>query len=128
MLAGGNGLVNFAEQYMDSGLTALTVATSPTWAAILGALFFANTERLDKWSVVGILLATLGIYVLHHEQSERFRRAVAGSSGRVGLSDCLDIGITGCAQTRRRTFADNGFGNSDACGSGGVCRDFTFDR
>lgn len=67
MLAGGNGLVNFAEQYLDSGLTALTVATSPTWSAILGALFFANTERLDKWSVIGILLATLGIYVLHHE-------------------------------------------------------------
>ena len=66
MLAGGNGLVNFAEQYLDSGLTALTVATSPTWAAILGALFFPSTEKLDKWSMLGILLATAGIYVLHH--------------------------------------------------------------
>lgn len=66
MLAGGNGLVNFAEQYMDSGLTALTVATSPTWAAILGALFFPSTEKLDKFSMLGILLATAGIYVLHH--------------------------------------------------------------
>jgi drug/metabolite transporter (DMT)-like permease len=64
MLAGGNGLVNFAETYLDSGLTALTVATSPTWSAILGALFFAETEKLDKWSVVGIILATIGVYVL----------------------------------------------------------------
>ncbi|MBK6766587.1 MAG: EamA family transporter [bacterium] len=67
MLAGGNGLVNFAEQYLDSGLTALTVATSPTWSAILGALFFSSTERLDRWSVVGILLATAGVWVLHHD-------------------------------------------------------------
>lgn len=67
MLAGGNGLVNFAEQYLDSGLTALTVATSPTWAAILGALFYPSSEKLDKWSYVGILLATAGIYVLHRD-------------------------------------------------------------
>jgi len=67
MLAGGNGLVNFAEQYLDSGLTALTVATSPTWSAILGALFFSSTEKLDRWSVIGILLATAGVWVLHQD-------------------------------------------------------------
>ncbi|MBK6911115.1 MAG: EamA family transporter [bacterium] len=67
MLAGGNGLVNFAEQYIDSGLTALTVATSPAWSAVFSWMIIGESEKLDRMSLVGIALAMTGIYVLHHD-------------------------------------------------------------
>lgn len=68
MLAGGNGLVNFGEQYIDSGLTALTVATTPAWSALFGWMIIGDSEKLDKFSLFGIVLAMTGIFVLHHNR------------------------------------------------------------
>lgn len=67
MLAGGNGLVNFAEQYIDSGMTALTVATSSAWSALFGWLLIGESEKLDKLSLLGIAMAMSGIVVLHYD-------------------------------------------------------------
>ncbi|NUO18878.1 EamA family transporter [bacterium] len=68
MLAGGNGLVNFGEQYIDSGLTALTVSTTPAWSALFGRMIIGDSEKLDKVSLLGIVLAMGGIAVLHHNR------------------------------------------------------------
>ena len=38
LLTGGNGLVTWAEQRVDSGLAALTVAAMPIWAALIEAV------------------------------------------------------------------------------------------
>jgi len=45
LLVGGNGLVVWSEQYVASGLAALTVATTPLWIAIVGAVL-PRGERL----------------------------------------------------------------------------------
>ncbi len=74
MLAGANGLVNLAEVSLDSGLTALTVCTSPAWSALIGGFVFSRHERFDRWSLAGVTLAIGGVYVLHHERLD-FRHA-----------------------------------------------------
>jgi drug/metabolite transporter (DMT)-like permease len=43
MLTGGNGLVTWAEQRVDSGLAALIVASIPIWAALIEALLDRRT-------------------------------------------------------------------------------------
>jgi drug/metabolite transporter (DMT)-like permease len=68
MLTGANGLVTYAEVFVDSGLAALTVSTGPAWAAIIGGFFFSKSEKFDRWSMFGVALAMLGIYVLHHDR------------------------------------------------------------
>src|SRR5690349_7440907 len=45
LLVGGNGLVVWSEQYVASGLAALTVATTPLWIAIAGTVL-PTGERL----------------------------------------------------------------------------------
>lgn len=63
MLIGGNGLVVWAEQSVDSGFAALLVATVPIWMAGLAALPPAR-ERLPVTAVAGIALGFLGVAVL----------------------------------------------------------------
>ncbi len=63
LLVGGNGLVVWSEQYVASGLAALTVATTPLWIAIVGALL-PRGERLPATGWAGVLLGLLGLSVL----------------------------------------------------------------
>src|SRR5947208_1111540 len=39
LLVSGNGLVSFGEQWIASGLTAVVIATTPLWAALLAAIW-----------------------------------------------------------------------------------------
>lgn len=84
MWVGGNGLVNWAEQRLDSGYTALLIGTTPLWVAAMEALLdrkapsarfvgslvigFAGLATLtapvlragspaDTWAVLGLLIA-----------------------------------------------------------------------
>ena len=69
LLLGGNGIVTLAEVYLDSGLTALTIATNPAWTALIGGWFFARKdERYGKWAVLGTVVSLLGVLVLHHKR------------------------------------------------------------
>jgi len=63
LLVGGNGLVVWSEQYVASGLAALTVATTPLWIAILGGLL-PGGERLPPMGWAGVLLGLIGLGVL----------------------------------------------------------------
>jgi len=63
LLVGGNGLVVWSEQYVASGLAALTVATTPLWIAIFGAVL-PRGERLPATGWAGVLLGLLGLGVL----------------------------------------------------------------
>jgi drug/metabolite transporter (DMT)-like permease len=63
LLVGGNGLVVWSEQYVASGLAALTVATTPLWIAIFGALL-PHGERLPAAGWAGVLLGLIGLGVL----------------------------------------------------------------
>ncbi len=57
------GLVYWAEGRITSGLTAVTFAVMPFFAAILSKLFL-KTEELTFWKVSGILLGFSGLIVI----------------------------------------------------------------
>jgi drug/metabolite transporter (DMT)-like permease len=54
MLAGANGLVTYSEVYLASGLTALTVATNPAWAALIGGWLFSKDEHMGWLGIAGM--------------------------------------------------------------------------
>jgi drug/metabolite transporter (DMT)-like permease len=63
MIACGNGLVVYAEQYVPSGLTAVVLATSPFWMVGVEALLPAG-ERPVAGSIAGLLVGFSGILLL----------------------------------------------------------------
>jgi drug/metabolite transporter (DMT)-like permease len=63
LLAGGNGAVVVAEQWVPSGLAALLVASVPLWLVVLDALFGAKI-RPTRRTTVGLVAGFLGVGVL----------------------------------------------------------------
>lgn len=63
MIACGNGLVTWAEQYINSGLTAILCSMNPVWVMILSFTFLRN-EAMSKSLVIGIALGFVGILVI----------------------------------------------------------------
>lgn len=63
MIATGNGLVTWAEQYINSGLTAILCSMNPLWVMMLSWAFLRK-EVLDRSLVVGICLGFIGILVI----------------------------------------------------------------
>lgn len=57
MLAGGNGMVNWAEQQADSGLAALLVAAVPIWTILIEV---ALDRRLPSIFLIGSVLVGFG--------------------------------------------------------------------
>jgi drug/metabolite transporter (DMT)-like permease len=63
LLAGGNGGVVWAEQWVPSGLTALIVATVPLWMVLFDWLF-AGGPRPNKLLVGGLVWGLCGVGLL----------------------------------------------------------------
>lgn len=63
LFVGGNGLVVWAEQYIDSGLAALLVSTLPLWLILLDWLWAAGSPPTGR-ALVGIALGIVGTVVL----------------------------------------------------------------
>ncbi len=63
MLVGGNGLVTWSEQWVESNQAALIVATSALWLAWIGT-WGAQGERLNRMTLVGLGLGFGGVAVL----------------------------------------------------------------
>jgi drug/metabolite transporter (DMT)-like permease len=62
LLLGGNGLVSWAEQRVESGIAALIVGTAPIWMVIFDALL---ARKLPRWPVIlGLLGGFGGIFLL----------------------------------------------------------------
>ncbi|MBW8367595.1 MAG: drug/metabolite exporter YedA [Arenimonas sp.] len=62
MLVMGNGLVNFAEQTVSSGLAAIAVASMPLWAALFGVLKRQHPSR-GEW--LGLAVGFVGVIWLN---------------------------------------------------------------
>lgn len=62
LLAGGNGLVCFAEQTVGSGIAAVAVASMPLFAAVFAGLY---GEWPSRGETVGLLLGFIGVVVLN---------------------------------------------------------------
>ena len=63
MLAGGSGLVHWAEQTIPISIAALVIATVPLWITLFDWLIFRNS-RPGKKATAGLLLGFLGIILL----------------------------------------------------------------
>ena len=64
----GNGLVNFAEQTVSSGLAAIAVASMPLWAALFGVLKRQHPSR-GEW--LGLAIGFVGVVWLNAGSSLR---------------------------------------------------------
>ena len=62
LLAGGNGLVSWGEQWVPTGLAALLVGSVPLWFALWARLL--NRERMGVQAVVGIAVGFAGVAIL----------------------------------------------------------------
>jgi drug/metabolite transporter (DMT)-like permease len=65
LLGGGNGGVAFAEQWVGSGIGAVSIAAVPLWTALLIGLMGRWPTRLES---VGLALGFLGVIFLNLEQ------------------------------------------------------------
>ncbi|HWY68642.1 MAG TPA: EamA family transporter [Terriglobales bacterium] len=62
LLVGGNTVLAWAEQYINSGIAAMIVAVVPIWIATVEALF--GGDRLNRLGWAGLLLGIGGLLVL----------------------------------------------------------------
>lgn len=64
LLASGNGLVVWAEQYLDAGTASIYVVTVAIWAACFDALIPGGKTRFSWALVGGLLLGVVGMVLL----------------------------------------------------------------
>lgn len=63
LFVGGNGLINFAERTVESGVTSVLVATTPLWLALM-EMFWPRGERLRPLGWLGVLMGLGGMIIL----------------------------------------------------------------
>lgn len=108
----GNGFVVYAQQYVASGLTAVLIATTPFWSALIERLL-PNGERFTKRSLGGLALGFCGIVVLVWPELTD-----GGASGRQFVFGVMAIQLAcvgwviGTSYARRHPLGDNPFRSS----------------
>ncbi len=78
LILGGNGLVSWAEQTVDSGIAALIVGTVPLWLTLFEALR-SGGARPNWQAILGLLVGFGGIFILINPET------LAGAAFRVDL-------------------------------------------
>jgi len=105
----GNGFVVYAQQFVASGLTAVLIATTPFWSALLERML-PNGERFTKRSLAGLALGFSGIVVLVWPEM-----TTGGASGRSFIVGVIAIQLAcigwviGTSYARRHELGDNPF-------------------
>jgi drug/metabolite transporter (DMT)-like permease len=105
MIVFGNGFVVWAEQYVNSGLTAVIIAVVPFWTVVVEAVI-PGGERLTRRSLAGLALGFVGIVVLVWPEV-----SIGGGAGRLFFAGVIALQIAclgwavGTAFTRRSASA-----------------------
>lgn len=63
LFVGGNGLINLAEKWVDSGVAAVLAATTPLWLGLF-AMFWPHEDRLTLRGWTGLIIGMLGVLIL----------------------------------------------------------------
>ncbi len=90
MIGLGNGGVNWAEQYLASGITAVVIATSPFWMVAVDAML-PGGEPFSRRKMLGLSIGFAGIVLLVWPDI-----TLAGADGRMVLLGILALQIA-CA-------------------------------
>ena len=87
LLAGGNGAVVWAEQWIPSGLTALIIGTVPLWMVLFDWLF-AGAPRPSKMLVAGLVwgLCGVGLLMTSTEMGAQSREGLLGGLAVLGAA------------------------------------------
>ena len=105
----GNGFVVYAQQYVASGLTAVLIATTPFWSALIERLL-PNGERFSRRALTGLALGFTGIVILVWPEMTH-----GGSGGRAFIGGVIAIQlacvgwVVGTSYARRHELGDNPF-------------------
>lgn len=105
----GNGFVVYAQQHVASGLTAVLIATTPFWSALVERLL-PKGERFSKRALFGLGLGFAGIVILVWPEMTN-----GGASGRAFVLGVIAIQLAcvgwviGTAFARRHELGDNPF-------------------
>jgi drug/metabolite transporter (DMT)-like permease len=105
----GNGFVVFAQQFVASGLTAVLIATTPFWSALIERLL-PNGERFSTRSLIGLAIGFAGIVVLVWPEMTH-----GGASGRSFIIGVIAIQlacvgwVVGTSYAKRHELGDNPF-------------------
>ncbi|MGD9533642.1 MAG: EamA family transporter [Candidatus Nitrosocosmicus sp.] len=62
LILGGQGLLTWGEQFLSSNFTALLFSTIPIWILLLGK--FLYKEKLKKFTILGVVLGSIGFIIL----------------------------------------------------------------
>jgi drug/metabolite transporter (DMT)-like permease len=87
LLAGGNGLVCYAEQTVSSGLTAVAVACMPLFAALFSGVFGHWPSRRDA---LGLAVGFVGVILLN--LGSEMRASPAGALALLAAPACWAFG------------------------------------
>lgn len=90
IFAGGNLFLVLAERQVESGLAALVNTMFPVWIVIITRIW-NPTERTPALSLLGILIAFAGQFLIFHSQIE----AIKNPAYLVGLLFCIGGVING---------------------------------
>jgi drug/metabolite transporter (DMT)-like permease len=105
----GNGFVVYAQQHVASGLTAVLIATTPFWSALVERLL-PNGERFSRQSLFGLSLGFAGIVNLVWPEMSN-----GGASGRAFIGGVIAIQlacvgwVVGTSYAKRHELGDNPF-------------------
>lgn len=105
----GNGFVVYAQQYVASGLTAVLIATTPFWSALVERLL-PNGERFSPRALLGLGLGFAGIVNLVWPEMTN-----GGAGGRAFVGGVIAIQLAcvgwviGTSYAKRHELGDNPF-------------------
>ena len=67
MLVGGNGIISWGMQYVDSGLAALICALTPLWIVFIN-LIMGSSEKVTKTMWLGFIICLLAQYLIFYDK------------------------------------------------------------
>ncbi len=105
----GNGFVVFAQQYVASGLTAVLIATTPFWSALLERML-PNGDRFSRRALAGLAIGFSGIVILVWPEMSQ-----GGAGGRAFVGGVIAIQLAcigwviGTSYAKRHELGDDPF-------------------